>query len=690
MTPTMKTATRLLVLVAMLVPFVQTASAQTEVTVREINAVPAENLASLQALGIDADQTAVDTSIVFPLDGQEVLFTAVVLTDPYFSGNASWVDATNSPGRVHVFVRDTTANSEGYDGMSIQIVDGSASVLTMVPGSVYDIIGTVAPFGTTVQISPSVFELVGTYQSLGLPDAIVAPLSISTDDLNRVVGQDGDGNDIYQANWENFNIYNNEYVLFDEAIVEASVAADAGRPNFQWRSSDAGAVVNVDDISLRYRNDRNGGPGYPNPPYATRSPDDPFVPPSTGAVIRLQGFVSFPTFDFDNDIEPGAASFTVAPWTDDDLQSLESPPIFGAVQGPDDVPGNAPVTIGIEVTQGSAAITSVVLSYEATDGASGDVPLTDDGSGVYSGQIPAVADGAFVTYSITATDANGDSATSPEGTYRVLFDGITSIEDVQLTASGGPGGSPFAGITTSNIAIDAVVMSDVETSGLLTIQDDPSLEAWTGVFVEVTVDIASLGLQPGDRVTITEATIGENFNVTELQDATLTVTSSGDPYAYKVVPTGVLAQDAATAEAHEGMALRFENVTITDVNADGPETEAGIRRVAVLVGRHRGQRGPRRRCLRCDSVGLQLRQLHARPAGRRDPGAVVVLVRQLQAGAGEPGGHPVHGRCRGRRAGRRLPARPRVPEPVLVRDEDRLRDRRGRPGHAEGLRCARP
>ena len=54
------------------------------------------------------------------------------------------------------------------------------------------------------------------------------------------------------------------------------------------------------------------------------------------------------------------------------------------------------------------------------------------------------------------------------------------------------------------------------------------------------------------------------------------MTSSGDPYAYKVVPTGVLAQDAATAEAHEGMALRFENVTITDVNADGPDTEAGF------------------------------------------------------------------------------------------------------------------
>ena len=567
----MKTATRLLVLVAMLAAVAPIASAQMEVTVREINSVPAENLATLQALGIDATDQDVTDNIVFPLDGQEVLFTAVVLTDPFNSGNASWVDATNTPGRVHVFVRDTTANSEGYEGMTIQIVDGSASVLTMVPGSVYDIVGTVDPFNTTVQISPSLFELVGTYQTLGLPDEIVQPIPVSTDDLNQVVGQDGDGNDVYQANWENFNEYNNEYVSFDQAIVEASVAADAGRPNFQWRSSDADAVVNSDDLSLRYRNDRNGGPGYPNPPYNTRSPDDPFVPPSTGAVVRIQGFVSFPAFDFDNDIEPGGAAFVVAPFQDSDLEALESPPIFGAIQGPTDVPGNAPVTVSVEVTQGSAAIASVVLSYESTDGASGDVALTDNGAGVYSGQIPAVADGAFVTYDITATDANSDSATTPEQSYRVLFDGIDSIEDVQLTASGGPGGSPFAGITTSNINIEAVVMSDVETSGLLTIQDDPSLEAWTGVFVEVTVDIAGLGLQPGDRVTITEATIGENFNVTELQDATLMRMSGGEPYAYKVVPTGVLAQDDATAEAHEGMALRFENVTITDANADGPE-----------------------------------------------------------------------------------------------------------------------
>jgi hypothetical protein len=573
----MKTATRFLAALLVLAPIVlaTTAVAQTPLTVREIIRVPEANLTTLQDLGADVDGEAVDTLITFEQDGEEVFFTAVVLSDPYNSGLASWDGDANVPGRVHVFVRDTSAVALGYEGMNVQLVDGSASILDMEVGTVYDIIGTVSEFGNVIQVAPTVFEEVGDYQDLGLPDELLEPIDISTDDLNRVVGQDGDGNDLYQTNWVNFNDLNNQYVRFEEALVEASVAADNGRPNYQWRSSSSDAVVNSDDISLRFRNDRSGGEGYPNPPYATRPPDEPFVPPATGAIVRVQGFAALRAFDFDNDIAEEAMS--VAPWVDTDVESLESPPVFGPIAGPDDVPGEAPVTISAEVAPGTGrTISTVVLDYEASTGESGEVTLTDDGTGVYSGEVPTLPDGAFVTYAVTATDNTGASSTSPEQAYRVLYDGIDDIEDVQLTASQGPGNSPFLGITTSNIEIDAVVMSDPETSGLLTIQDDPELGPWSGVFVEITTDIAELGLQPGDRVQITAATVGELFNVTELQDATLTRTGTGDPYAYKVVSTGVLAQDPPTAEAHEGMALRFETVEITDVNADGDDSEAGF------------------------------------------------------------------------------------------------------------------
>ena len=573
----MNMVTRFLAVLMVLAPVVlgTTAQAQEQLTVREIIAVPQDNLQQLQDLGIDATDSDVDDLIAFEQDGNTVQFTAVVLTEPHNSGLASFGE--QDPNRVHVFVRDTSAVELGYEGMNLQLVDGSASILAMQPGFVYDIIGNVSEFGNIIQVAPTTFQSLGPYQALGLPDELVEPIAISTEDLNRIVGQDGDSNDLYQTNWLNFNDLNNQYVLFDEALVQASVANDAGRPNYQWSSSGSDVVVNGDDISLRFRNDRAGEyPSADESDYNTRPADDPFIPPAAGAVIRVQGFAALRAFDFDNDISTAAMS--VAPWNDSDLQVLESPPVFGSLEGPSDVPGDGPVDVSIEVSpSGDRTIDSVVLSYEASTGESGDVTLTDDGSGVYSGQIPGVGDGAFVTYFVTAIDNVGAESVSPEAAYRVLFDGINSIEDVQLTATFGAGSSPFEGITTTNIDIEAVVMSTPETSGFLTIQDDPALAAWTGVFVAITTEIAELGLQPGDVVQIDGATIGENFDVTELQGADLSVVSTGgDAYAYKVVPTGVLAQDDATAEAHEGMALRFEDVTITDVNADGDDSEEGF------------------------------------------------------------------------------------------------------------------
>ena len=58
-------------------------------------------------------------------------------------------------------------------------------------------------------------------------------------------------------------------------------------------------------------------------------------------------------------------------------------------------------------------LTSVVANYQVVGGASGQVTLTDGGSGVYSGDIPTAPDGAFVTVTVTATDSEGASSTTP-------------------------------------------------------------------------------------------------------------------------------------------------------------------------------------------------------------------------------------------------------------------------------------
>lgn len=548
------------------------AVAQTPVTIREINDIPDENLQELIALGGSATIDEITELTEPTLLGEEVIFTAVVLTNPYNSGLAS-PNEDGIPGRVHMFVRDVTAADEGYEGMTVQVVDGTRSIEELQIGDVVTMVGDVTRFGLTIQLAPSAFEII---DEVDPDDPLLQPIVVSTDDIHNFIAE-GDPFDRMQFNWENFEALNNQYVRLENAQVVNSIQADQGRPAYLISSPETETLLDSYDISLRYRNDRTET--YASPPYNVRPVDDPFVPPPAGAFINLQGFLvaTSSNFNYPGLGQPNGAIFSIAPFEDDDLEITETPPIFNEVSAPDFVPGDEDVTITADIVPDpERTIESATLHYEvSTGGGEQSVAMTNTSGDTYEATIPAADDEAFVSYYVEATDSEGATSTSSERSYRVLYDGITAIEHVQRTASGGPGNSPFTGLTTE-MDIEAVVMSDPDASGFLMIQDDPDLEAWTGVFVEITLDIAGLGLVPGDRVTISEATIGENFNVTELQDATVTRTSGGEPYAYKVVPTGVLAQDAATAEAHEGMALRFEDVTVTHVNADGPDDEPGF------------------------------------------------------------------------------------------------------------------
>src|SRR5690606_30146875 len=126
---------------------------------------------------------------------------------------------------------------------------------------------------------------------------------------------------------------------------------------------------------------------------------------------------------------------------------------------------------------------------------------------------PAVADGDFVTYWITATDNIGASSRSTDQIYRVLADGIDSIADIQTTVSGGAGNSPFAGATVAmNIA--AVVQTDGAATGIWALQDDGDAP-WSGIEV---FSFKSSSPVPalGDNVTVTEARVVENFSLTRL------------------------------------------------------------------------------------------------------------------------------------------------------------------------------
>jgi len=328
----MKTFTRSLVLSVLALGLATSAMAQTPHTVREINRVPQANIDALIALGGDATQTDVNDLLVYELQGESVEFTAVVLSDPFNSGLASWVGPPdNQPGRVHVFVRDTNAVLMGYEGMSTQLVDGSAAVVDLEVGDVYTFQGDVSAFNGTIQVNPTAFENQGSYQSLGLPDEIMDPLLVTTDVLNSVITSPFGGT-VVQINWANFNDYNAGYVRMEDALVTAN-NINGDRYSYQYSSSGTDAVVNSDDISLRFRNDRTGDPDYPNPPWNSH-PDTTFFPPAIGAAMSVQGYALYRGFDFTgNSSTPLGVLMVVSPWYSSDLEVSVSPPIFGQSRG---------------------------------------------------------------------------------------------------------------------------------------------------------------------------------------------------------------------------------------------------------------------------------------------------------------------------------------------------------------------
>ncbi len=493
-----------------------------------------------------------------------------MLTDPRDSGLASYNDTRGGPGRIHVYVRDVAAATEGVEGMGMQVVDGAYedNLVNVLPGDVIRVTGDLTYFGPTGQFTPTTVEVIGDITSMGLDPSILDPVLIDgTDVLNVNVGEQTN-----QVNWANYPDLINQYVRIEGATILRRTLAEAGRPNWNF-STDGGTTFSQnDDISLRYRNDRIGA--YPNPPWNTRDAGDPFVPPAPGSSVNLQGFViyrgAFEAFDFVG--QPAGAFLQIAPFTDADLEVLSEPTITNVtIAGPDFIPGEDPVTITVEVEAADPSdIASVEIVY--TTSASGDpvtVAAADQGDGTFTADIPFVGDGVFVSYNAVATDGNGAAFESTSGSYRILTDGIDSIEDIQLPADAesSDNGSPFAGITTALDITGTVQTVGVLGSNLATIQS--STDPWSGIVVQIPEGTT---VAPGDVINITEATILDGsgapaFDVTQLGDVTLTVTSTGgEPLDYLTVPTSAL-QDAAVAQAHQSMLLRFEDVTITNADA---------------------------------------------------------------------------------------------------------------------------
>ncbi|MEL6772571.1 MAG: T9SS type A sorting domain-containing protein [Bacteroidota bacterium] len=554
------------------------------VTLLDVNTLPDGSLAALNGGGANLETSQIQDLLANDLVGETIEFTAVILSDPKLSGLASTNDA-GIPNRVHYFVRDVTAFDEGPQGYGAQIVDNTGSGLSaqFFVGDIVTICGVVAPFtgtgGYSMQINPvdaNAIQLTDD-DPIALDDPRLAPIGISIGDLHTTVAGAPAGAET-QINWNNYTAFVGNYVRM-EGIQIVQGVPDANRPDvlFAGASGDA-PFINQYDVSVCYRNDRQADyfPAGTTPECVT---DGPFNVPATG-FANLQGFLIYQgddgAFDY---ATPDAANFVINPILPEDLEITGAPPTINFfTAGPEGILSpNDPFPVEASVqANGDATIAAVVVNYGSPSGG-GAVTLEDgDGDGTFTGTIPPFASaGEFVNLTYTVTDSNGINAFATTS-YRVFDGPLTSITQIQETANGGEGDSPVGDIDAVAMNIVAIVNDDfVDDAGnrTLILQEDPNFGQFTGI--AAFVDIAA-AVQVGDEITITEANINENFGFTRLENLTYTVTNAGaGAYGYFTIPSGSIA-NPDDAEKFESMLLRFESVTITDVNADGDDTDDGF------------------------------------------------------------------------------------------------------------------
>ena len=560
--------------------FNQVVNGQNAVTIRDLNTYPEPlTTASAEELG------------AHPLIGEEVSFTAVVVSNPTSSGLASYNDG--SIGRLHVFITDTTAlnDSEGRSGMSLQIVESNLEfVESLVRGGIYTFTGQLTFFNTSAQFDLTAAPVEVGNVSVDYPEyaELLEPWVVTLDELNT---NNGDGT--YELNVDNYSKYVNQYIKVEGASV---IVYNLGaRPN--W-GVDKGSRTLIYDTSLRYRNDRtdNYKEGYNYRRSTANGGKGEFTPPSTGSLVDISGFLTLNGFDPATVIADGREIFKINPfedgtyWSKDGTRFDDGQDLGGGVsfEWPNDVvvSGYPPqisdvaispdkkiyastdeVVLNADITVEEGTIDTVQVLYSLNGGEIVAADMTALEGAQYSFTFPALSSGDIVAYSIRAVSSTGLSGNYPAvgaESFLVFDDGINAISLIQRTADGKSGPSPLVGITNLPVDITGTIVSDSE-DGVVILHD--ALTPWSGIFLERTTE--TLGLKKGDQIRITEASVEEaavqstNITLTILTDLTFSLVSSGndvDAAIPSVLSNDLLATlDAAEFEPYEGMLLRFED-----------------------------------------------------------------------------------------------------------------------------------
>jgi hypothetical protein len=359
-------------------------------------------------------------------------------------------------------------------------------------------------------------------------------------------------------------------VEFSNLIVSSSVKGTNQRSTIILSDAD-GNEIYLRDQSNHYRTDAVQLGTYTAPTEGTK-------------IKKIRGYIST------NNIAGQPVPFMISPGMPEDLEldMGSAPPVITSIRSTRTKAfptSSETVPIAIGVKQGALPITSVkaYFTFNGTSLDSTNAQKVNDT--LYTATIPTYSGiqngSALAKWYVRVNDESGLSLKSPLGDttgyyYRIL-DRTPKIADIRekLQANGGSVYEGFSISITGTVTASASdIPNEVVNAPRVYIQD--AITPYSGLFIRTTSPSSIVRAFPrGAKVKVT-GIIRENFGVTSIDSVnaqeTQLISTDGDAITPVLVSTTDFSrksQGTNSAEQWESMLVKFQNLIVTDTNADG-------------------------------------------------------------------------------------------------------------------------
>ena len=268
-----------------------------------------------------------------------------------------------------------------------------------------------------------------------------------------------------------------------------------------------------------------------------------------------------------------STAYKLCPLYVEDMVLGSGPPMLTNVGRNPGVPKSTDdVTVEAEITTNDVVATAII-NYSVDGGTYQEVAMSSTDQVVYTGDIPAQAEGSWVEYFLKVTDSIGFSSLMPADTSvkkygYVVRDGSLCIADVQYS----PWQIADSPLNGYEVTLTGIVTGDtamLSTYGVYAIQDQAA--AWSGIYL---FDVGETLLR-GDEVQVwgTVEDYNDDWhykwdNNTMILVDSIEVLSHGNAEPAPVIlTTGELPSTGIESEPYEGVLVKVSNAQVSAINS---------------------------------------------------------------------------------------------------------------------------